>query len=287
MHRCLREPLFHFILIGGALFAVHNALRSGSEDSNQIVLTPHDLEQMTVMWRAQGRPAPTPEEMRSLLETRIREEVLFREALAMGLDKDDTIVKRRMVQKMEFLAEDLSALREPGQQELKEWFAQNAERFASPARVSFRHLYFSLDKRGEHTRAAAESALQKLAGKPSDAAEASDLADLFMLQDEYGDRSMDDVARTFGPGFARSVFAGKPGAWQGPVESGYGWHLVFVNSITPMRIPEFEEVEAEVKSQWVFVQREATKRRMYEEMKSRYEIVVPQPPEQKLAGNGK
>src|SRR5215468_6224273 len=112
----LREPLLHFLLIGLALLAVQRVLppgQSGQTDRTQIVLTQDDISQMALVWRAQGRPPPTQEEMQSLLEEKIREEVLYREALSMGLDKDDTIVKRRMVQKMDFLAEDLSDLRGP------------------------------------------------------------------------------------------------------------------------------------------------------------------------------
>ncbi len=150
----LREPLLQFLLIGLALFAVQRVLSPGrveGSDRKRIVLTDDDVKQVSVMWQAQGHPPPTPEEVQSLLESRIREEVLYREALAMGLDKDDTIVKRRMVQKMDFLAEDLSDLREPSREELKEWFTKNAGRFTLPGRVSFRHLYFSFDKHGEKT----------------------------------------------------------------------------------------------------------------------------------------
>src|SRR5262249_17783278 len=135
--RWLREPLLHFVLIGLALFGVYRLLQpggGGQNDSTKIVLTEDDLAQMTVTWRAQGRPPPTQEEMKSLLEEKIRQEVLYREALKLGLDKDDTIVKRRMVQKMDFLSDDLSDLREPNRDELKAWFTKNSERFTVPGR---------------------------------------------------------------------------------------------------------------------------------------------------------
>ena len=119
---------------------------------------------------AQWQRPPTPEEMRNLLDGKIREEVLFREAMALGLDKDDTIVKRRLAQKMEFVMEDASALREPADDELRRWFAQNAQRFATPSLVTFRHLYFSPDLRGARARDDAVEALRKLAGKPEEVA---------------------------------------------------------------------------------------------------------------------
>jgi hypothetical protein len=287
----LREPLVQFVLIGVVLFAIYQVLHPRAaepSDSQKVVLTADDLDQMTLMWRAQGRPPPSPQEIQSLLDNKIREEVLYREALKLGLDKDDTIVKRRMVQKMDFLAEDLSNLREPSREELKTWFAKNNQRFTMPGRASFRHLYFSFDKHGKQTSNVAAEALTKISAQSANSPEAAAVADPFMFQNYYRDCSFDEMAKTFGPQFARSLFTLNPGSWQGPIESGYGWHLVFVDSLTPARVAEFEEVETDVRTQWVSAQREEIKRRMYEEMKSRYEIVLPgKPAEPKLAGSGK
>ena len=274
----LREPLLHFLVIGAALFTAYAALnRNSGDQKNQrrIVLTENDLSQMTIATLAQGRPAPTIEQIRNLLEARIREEVLYREALAMGLDKDDIIVKRRMLQKMDFLAEDLSDLREPSREELQAWFKNNAQRFAYPPRISFRHLYFSFDKHGANTAGAAAAALKQIAGKPANSPDMAALADPFMFRDYYADRSPDQVGSEFGGKFERSVFELKPGSWLGPLESGFGWHLVFVDSLTPGRVPEFAEVESEVKSEWIKGQRAEFKRKAYEAMKARYEIVLP------------
>ena len=178
--RWLREPLLHFLLIGMALFLGYRALNPNPDagaQSNRIELTENDLRQMSVAWLAQGRPAPTPEQMGHLVEQRVREEILYREALALGLDKGDTIVKRRLAQKMEFLAEDLSALREPTGSELKSWFQNNAERFALPPRISFRHLYFSPDRRGPRARTDFEQALGEIKNEPAGAPAAASLAE--------------------------------------------------------------------------------------------------------------
>ena len=278
VHRWLGEPLLHFLLIGAALFAGYAALNHAPNDQKvgrRIVLSENDLSQMTITILAQGRPAPTLEQMRNLLESKIREEVLYREALAMGLDKDDVIVKRRMLQKMDFLAEDLSDLREPSREELQAWFKENAQRFAYPPRITFHHLYFSFDRHRLKTEEAASMALKQIAGKPADSSEAAALADPFMFRDYYADRSPDQVGSEFGNKFEQSVFGLKPGAWQGPIESGFGWHLVFVESLTPSRVPEFLEVESQVKSEWIKDQRAEFKRKAYEAMKARYEIVLP------------
>ena len=178
LRRWLREPLLHVLLIGAALFVVYYALNPGAgqrQDSNRIAITADDLAQIRLAWMAQWQRPPTPDEMRNLLDGKIREEVLFREAMALGLDKDDTIVKRRLAQKMEFVMEDASALREPADDELRRWFAQNAQRFAMPSLVTFRHLYFSPDLRGARARDDAADALRKLAGKPEEAPELAGL----------------------------------------------------------------------------------------------------------------
>jgi peptidyl-prolyl cis-trans isomerase C len=275
----LREPLLHFLLAGLALFVVYRALNPAAADrdaSNRITVTEDDLRQMSIAWRAQGRPAPTPEQLRSLVESRVREEVLYREALALGLERNDAIVKRRLAQRMELLAEELTAVGEPDREALKAWFAKSPERFALAPRASFSHVYFSRDRRGARARDDAARSLEKLAGKPADSVIAAQLADPFMFESAYADRSFEQVASVFGPQFARAVFGLKPGSWQGPIESGYGWHLVWIDSLTPSRAPAFEEVEAEVRQEWIAERRAEAKRKAYEAMRARYEVVLPE-----------
>jgi peptidyl-prolyl cis-trans isomerase C len=278
LRRWLREPLLHVLLIGLALFVLYGALNPPAgqrQDSNRIVITADDLAQIQIAWMAQWRRPPTPEEMHSLLDGKIREEVLSREAMALGLDKDDTIVKRRLAQKMEFVMEDVSALRDPSEDELKRWFAQNPQRFALAGLVTFRHLYFSPDLRGEHARDDAADALQKLAGKPEDTPELEGLSDRFMFQDFYTERSPDQIGGIFGSAFAQALPQLKQRQWQGPIESGLGWHLVWVESTIPGRVPAFEEVEATVKSEWIDEQRAQGKRNMFDRMLARYQVVLP------------
>jgi peptidyl-prolyl cis-trans isomerase C len=273
-----REPLVHFLLIGLVLFAVYTVLNldSGPGGSlNQIVLTESDLQQLQIAFAAQWQRPPVPEELAGLINSRVREEILYREALALGLDKEDTIVKRRMAQKMEFLAEDLSDLHEPTTEALIAWFEKNSQRFALPARVTFSHLYFSPDSRGQRAHDDAVTALAKIAGQPEDSKLAASLADQFMFQDYYGDRTQEQLLKEFGPNFAQSLFQLKPGSWEGPIESGYGWHLIWIDSITPSRVPQFEEVDQDVRSAWIAEQRAETKRKMLEAMEMRYEVVLP------------
>ncbi len=287
LHRFLREPLLHFLLLGMALFGISRFVKPAADrtaPSRQIVLTLDDLRQLQIGFAAQWQRPPTQPEMLALIESRIREEILYREALAMGLDKDDTIVKRRMAQKMEFLAEDVSSSHEPTTDELKAWFAKNTAMFAQPARVTFRHIYFSPDKRGKSAWSDAKAALGKLGGKPASWTGAAALGDPFMFQDYLADRTSDQIAKDFGPPFARALFAQKPGAWTGPIESGYGWHLVFLDTLTPERVSSFEEVEPDVKTAWLATRKAEAWDKAYKDMRAKYELVLPAPPPEPNAG---
>ena len=276
VRRLLREPLVHFLLAGALVFAVYELLNPavGRIDANQIVLTKDDVRQLAIAWLAQGRAPPTPAQMSALIEQKVSEEILWREAVALGLDRDDEIIKRRLAQKMDFLTVDIAALQDPGNAELRQWFAQHADRFAFAPRISFRHLYFTLD-RGPGARDAAMVAQAGIADESVDAPELATVGDPFMFQDYYADRAPDQVTREFGPEFAKSLFALDPGAWRGPIQSGYGWHLVFVTGKEPGRTPAFEEVEPNVKSAWLDEKQQEIKRFAYEAMRSRYTVVVP------------
>ena len=281
MKRLLREPLIHFLLIGVALFAVYHYLqpaRGAAPSSKQIQLSLDELAQLAALFQSQWRRDPTPEEFGRMVEQKVQSEVLYREAMAMGLDKDDEIVKRRMAQKMQFLAEDVAAAREPTTQELKSWFEKNSATFALPPRLSFRHLYFSPDRRGTHARDDAASALARLAGQPQDAKAAEGIADPFMFQDYYRDRAPDYLGKEFGPQFAQAVEKLAPGSWRGPVESGFGWHLVFVDAVIAGRVPAFEEIESDVKTAWLAEQKAVTWDKAYKEMRAKYTVLLPAPP---------
>src|SRR5271157_269453 len=179
--------------------------RGGVESSRQIALSLDELAQMDMYFQSQWHRQPTSAEFQAMVEDKVREEVLYREALAMGLDKDDTIVKRRMAQKMQFLAEDVAAAHEPSSAELKAWFEKNSNKFALPSRYSFRHLYFSPDKRGKNAEEDAAKTLAKISGQAEDSAVAAALADKFMFQDYYGDQATEAIAKEFGPQFAVAI----------------------------------------------------------------------------------
>lgn len=279
MRGLLREPLLHFLVLGALLFAGYRYVEHGrvADSDLQIVMTQDELSRLALLFHSQWRRDPTPEEFGRLVENRVQEEVLYREGIAMGLDKDDTMVKRRMAQKVQFVAEDVAAAHEPSAAELEAWFVGNAARFQEPPRVSFRHLYFSPDKRGARAQADAAHALAKLADQPQDSAQAA-LADPFMFQDYYRDRAPEYLGKEFGPAFAMAVAQLPTGSWQGPVESGFGWHLVFVDTLIPGRIPAYSEVEDQVRMAWVGDRKAMAWEQAYKQMRSRYTVVVLAPP---------
>jgi peptidyl-prolyl cis-trans isomerase C len=282
----LRDPLVHFLAIGGVLLGVYSLLDrgpTGDPSSKEIVLTVDSMAQLLMIFESQWKRQPTQDEFNAMIEDRIREDVLYREALALGLDRDDTIVKRRMAQKMQFLAEDVAAQQEPTGDELRAWFAGHTDLFTVPARISFRHLYFSPDKRGDSARDDAAKALAGLAGTPQNANFTGSLGDPFMFQDYYADRAPQAIAGEFGSDFAQTVAKLEPGSWQGPIKSGYGWHLVFVDSAVAGRVPAFEEVEAEVKTAWLGTQKAEAWRKAYAEMRAKYTVLMPVPAEAEKA----
>ena len=289
MTRLLREPLVHFLIIGAALFAVYQYLqpdRGAAPAADEIQLSADELGQLALLFRAQWRREPTTEEFSLMVEQKVQAEVLYREALALGLDKNDEIVKRRMAQKMQFLAEDVAAAQEPTTADLKAWYATQTDKFAMPKRVSFRHLYFSPDRRGDNARRDATKLLAQLSGQPQAVKLPESSADPFMFQEYYRDRAPDFLGKEFGPQFALSVAELPEGVWQGPIESGFGWHLVFVDTAIPGRVPDFEEIEPAVKTAWLAEQKVLAWDKAYKEMRAKYTVLLPVPPESASAAPG-
>lgn len=275
MSRAMREPLVHFLIAGFVLFVFYALLqpeRFAGDTSRRIELSPTDIERVELAFIARWQRRPTPDELRGLLTDEVRNEILAREAIALGLDKDDAIVKRRLAQKMAFLAEDVSGLREPAGAELRAWFDANKSEFAQAPRITFRHVFFSTDRRGADAEAAARKALASTSGRSG----AAPRGDPFMFQDYYADRTAQQVAQVFGSDFDSAVFSTPVKRWSGPFESGLGWHLVWIEEGRAGEVPSYEDVESEVRERWTFEQREVAKRAGFQAMLARYEVVLPE-----------
>jgi len=274
--RWFREPLLHFLILGAALFWLAGALGDPANGRpDRIVLTAGDVEQLGAGFERTWQRPPSEEELAGLLEDRVREEIFYREALALGLDRDDTIVRRRMRQKMEFLSEDLAAA-EPSDADLERWLAANREAFRQEPRVAFRQVYLSRDRRGEAVRADALRLLAELRAADADLDPAAQ-GDPLPLPAESDALSASEVSRLFGGAFSARLFELAAGRWEGPVESAYGLHLVFVRERVEGRDPALAEVREAVAREWLADRRQQAREDFYRDLRSRYEVEIAEP----------
>jgi hypothetical protein len=271
IRKLVKEPLVHFLILGALLFGLHAIVNDPGEpkEDNRIVISDAKVEWMKNAWSKKWNRPPTETELRGLVDSYIKEEVYYREALAMGLDKNDTVLRRRLMQKMEFLSNDLAELNTPNEAELNKYFLDNQEKYELPARVSFTHIYFSLDKRGAKVFDDAKSVLAGL-----NALRAPEKGDSFMLQYDFVQETPYEVERLFGKGFAEKIFTLETNTWHGPIESGYGLHLVRLSEKIDARMPQLAAVIEKVRTDLMFEQRQKMNKEIYDRFKERYEIVV-------------
>lgn len=274
LSRLLRSPLLHFLILGVVFFALYTRYGQRSEtESKEIVVSAQQVEMLAALWEKQWRRPPLPNELQGLIDSFVREEVLYREALAMGLDRDDTVVRRRLAQKIEMLAKDLATQVEPSDQELRAFFDEHPEIFEQPGLITFTHVYINLDQHEDRSFVVADEILEKLraGGDPSA------LGDRFMLQRDYLRKSPSEVARHFGTQFAEEVFELPVGDWQGPVQSGYGLHLVRVEGQEEPYMPPLEDIRPTVRDEFLSYRRREVDELFYNKLRERYEIVIEEP----------
>lgn len=274
MARFFKDPLVHFLLIGGVLFAVSawrgETIGSGRE---QIVITAEQIEQArAAATLLQGRPL-TVEELRELLEPAIREEVLYREALALGLDENDDEVRRRLVEKMQYLTQDLADPEPSSEAELRAFYASSPERFRIPELVTFDQVFFSPSARGESVRRDAEEGLTALrAGRAP-----AEVGDRTPLRESYDAAPREQVEVLFGAELAEALFTSPPGGWTGPFESDFGLHLVRLRGRSEARLPPYEEIREQVAEQFAAERRRERNDAEYARMRARYDVVIEWP----------
>ena len=264
MRRLLKDPLLHFAVAGALLFAAHawlNPSASTTDASREIHIGPGEVNWLEATWRGQTGREPTAGELRELVSNLVREEVLAREARELRLDENDTIVRRRLAQKLEFMLQDTVRIAEPSDEELRRFYRASPQPFLTEPRISFEQIYFSPERRKEAVAALKE---------PTPAL----LGDRSMLQSHFVDAEAREVTAAFGPGFAARVFALRPGAWQGPIESGYGVHLVRVTAIEPARLRDFTAVRALVLERWRAEQQRAAEARYLARLTAKYPVVI-------------
>jgi hypothetical protein len=284
IHKLLREPLLHFLVIGAVLFFLFSQVgdpKVGTD--NRIVITQADLDRLAAVWlRRMGRP-PTSQDRKLQLDHYIREQVLYREALAMGLDKDDAVVKKRMAQKLEFLFEDIATPPEPDDAKLQAYLKKHSKKFRRPARYTFSQVYLNTSKRGDKALDDAKLLLARLQ-QSTHKIDVLATGDALMLDHHYTDTSQPEVTRIFGEQFSEKLNRIEPGQWTGPIDSPYGVHLVNVEQRTDTRLPKLAEIRDQVKREYIFDWQRDANEQFYENLRKRYEVIVEQPLEE-LPGN--
>ena len=266
--RWTRDPLFVFLLIGAGVFALHGLLRA--DETRLITVTAAQVDGFTALWRTQTGRAPSEAELRTLIDDHVREEILVREARRLRLDEGDVIVRRRLAQKLSFLSEDVAALDAPDDAALIAYFEANRRRYETPAVVTFSHIYFSPERRED----AAADAARALATLDPDAWRTT--GDPFMLGRTYAYATRARVGKDFGAGFAAAVMAmPADGTWRGPVESGYGLHLVRVDARAPAQGADYQSVAERVAADFDAERRAEANRAYFETLKAAYTVVVP------------
>jgi hypothetical protein len=273
MKNWLREPLLHFLLLGAALFALYRWVGGEGTAPERIVVSAATIERLADTWQRTWQRPPTRPELDGLIEDHVREEVLYREAMAAGLDRDDTIIRRRLRQKMEFVSEDIAAQDEPDEAELRRYLEQHPDSFRPPAHVSFTHVYLSPERRADRLRRDAARILERLSAAPADASHAG-LGDAFALASGYQDIAVDELDRLFGDGFSTELAALPKGKWAGPIESGYGLHLVRVTEYRPGELPELAEIRAQVLREWSIEWRQKNSDEFYRKLRAQYSVII-------------
>ena len=277
--RIFREPLLHFLVLGALIFALYYAWSGNTgETENVLTISPGKVENLAALFERTWQRPPQPEELEGLVNDHIREEVLYREGVAMGLDRNDTVIRRRIRQKLEFVIEDMMRGPDPDDQVLAQFLSDNPDRFRIPPRYSFRQIYFSPERRGEDALADAEAVLQALQENDPGAGPV-EAGDPIMLEPAYRMLSPHDIARLFGKPFADRLGDLPVGQWSGPVKSGFGFHLIAVEERVPGRLPALDEVRSAVLRDWDSTRRDEAREAFYRELLARYDVVVEYPGE--------
>ncbi len=268
LRRIAREPLTHFLLIGALLFGGLTVARSLRRPV--VRLEAQDLNQLASYWEIQMQRPPNKAELAGIIRDRIDEELLAREALRLGLDKDDMIIRRRLAQKMSFATEDTAQVTAPSEADLRAYYARTADRYAAPARVAFQQVFFS----GDRPHGGAEKAAAQALHRAEEGGRADPTGDPFLFPLAYDDVSLQDLLRDYGSAFVKELETAPIGTWQGPVLSPYGWHIVKVTARRAPPSTAFESVRDQVRDAWLADRRAEANAAFLRDLRKRYRVVV-------------
>lgn len=274
-----KEPFVQFLALGGALFLLHGLLRPpGAAPAGEITVSEARVGALAATFARTWQRPPTRGELNSLIDDHIRTEVLVREALALGLDRDDAIIRRRLRQKMEFFAEEQASGGQPSEQELQAFLKSSPDRFRSEPRIGFRQIFLDPQRRGAALAADAQRLLSQLNG-PEPPADANGLGDpLVLLAPDLTAMPKGEVAGLFGSGFADALVKQPQGRWVGPIASGFGQHLVRVVTLEPGVLPPLEQIRPQVEREWRSARNQAREQAFYRQLLAKYRVTRPELP---------
>ena len=276
MKKLIREPFIHFLLLGAAIFVANHFLSARADNQpGKIVITQGHIASMMIGFSRTWQRPPTREELDGLIRDRVREEVYYREAVAMGLDRDDPVIRRRLQQKLEFVTDDVAALAEPTDAELGGILERRTlTSFASIDSLPLvRSISIQLSTANDWLRMSTKLLIQLQRHGSSDVDLAS-LGDAFLLEHRFEAAPTTEIAKQFGDKFVAKLGDVPIGQWFGPVESGYGMHLVFVEERTEGRLPELAEVRDAVRREWTNARRVESNEKFFQSLLKHYEVVV-------------
>jgi len=269
--RLLREPLLHFLAIGGLIFLLFTPTGPGAGPTDTIVVGPGQIEQLAAGFQAVWRRPPTDGEMQAMIDEFIREEIYYREALALGLDQDDTVVRRRLRQKMEFLTDTAADILEPAPGELEAYFAANEQAYRNRPRLAFEQIYLGENPGPEEV----SQTLDALRADPTAASSA--LGKSTLLPPQLGLSLPGAIDGLFGQGFFEQLAELPTAIWSGPVTSAYGAHLVRVDDSLPASTPPLADVREAVLREWKAAKAKDIREQHYARLRERYHIEIRRP----------
>jgi PPIC-type PPIASE domain len=276
MQNLVREPLAHFLLLGALIFGAFKFISRETSEPGKILITQGRIESLETAFSRTWRRPPTATELGGLIRDYVREEVFAREAVALGLDKDDTIIRRRLRQKLEFVSEDVAAQAEPTEEQLRAYLQTHPDTFRGDRRFTFSQVYLDPQRRGANLRRDAAHVLAKL-GRSGSKVDPARLGDSLMLENEFKALPASEVMKQFGEKFAASLGEMTTGQWHGPIESGFGMHLVLVSERTAGSLPALEDVRAAVRREWTNARRMEANEKFYQTLLQRYTVTIERP----------
>jgi hypothetical protein len=276
MKKILKSPFVYFFVLGFVVFGLHSFLNRAKQDDKDpftVEITSADIEWIRSSWEARMKRQPMQHELQGLIDRYIRDEILYREALAMDLDDRDLVIQRRLVQKLTFVFEDLAETMEPTDEELKKYMRKNQERYSIPEMMSFTQVYFNPNKRKDAMKEA-KIVLARLKQAERGPEEAISFGDAIMIESSFRQKSPDEVARILGREFVDELFSIDEKGWQGPIGSTFGLHLVYISDRIASRMPEFENIRKNVQYDFMYDRKKEVIDGAYNAVKSRYTILV-------------